>query len=438
MKKWPIFMVAGGLLMSTGCSPHPKYTLRYKTVELVDNDPDASKTASVSAFVLDVPENASGKTVSDLPERAQAEAIKTLGGKTTNAKDFLTSVGSAIGKKQQKSGVEDRSVFKKRVVLSIENLATTALADRFTFAELSLTFAGDQAKFLSWDKFATQFQTVDLGSLSYSQSREVDFKATAKPAQVRELTGLELDTKNTNALQEQLALRQRFITITGSLTARKASLIQQGAPGIDLAGNVAIDLTISVPADKGAYTVTDFGELVDENGKPTDPAKLNVADRTITAPRDQCRDVKANVALSYVLRHVVRGGETLTESDDEVQLKKGNLAGIEVIIVPADELRVPTWTLQLNHRILDLQRLPGVPGKLSQPVTFDSFDQARAFLVWLNKLHELNKTKTLEISGRTLTLAGIPEKNFDPADSGQLLMVRTDKDCGSAASPGPL
>ena len=167
-------VIISGLLLCTACSlhPRPQYTLRYTAVQIINNDPNASNTAKVSAFVLDIPESAAGKSVVDLPERAQAQALTVLGAKTLNTKDFLASIGAPIGEKKETSGTEDRSIFKKRVVLAIENLATTAPADRFTFAELSLTFAGppldDRPAFVSWDKFATQYQTVDLGSLTYT------------------------------------------------------------------------------------------------------------------------------------------------------------------------------------------------------------------------------------------------------------------------------
>ena len=194
--------------------------------------------------------------------------MAVLGAKTLSTKDFLASIGSPIGKRNEKGGAEDRSIFKKRVVLAIENLATTAPADRFTFAELSLTFAGprleSRAAFVSWDKFATQYQTIDLGSLAYTQNREIDLSLAAKDPQG--LASAEVAAKSANALQEQLMLRQRFISITGSLTANEADLIQQGAPGIDLAGNVALDVTISVPAQRADVTITDFGDLADENG----------------------------------------------------------------------------------------------------------------------------------------------------------------------------
>lgn len=409
---------------SFGCGTHPTYTLRHKSAAVVNNDTHANETASVSAFVLDIPESASGKTVSDLPERAQAEAARVLGAKTSNPKDFLANLGGAIGKKQQKGANDDRSIFKKRIVFAIENLANTSPADRFTFAKITLTFpdkpgGGEKPRFLSWDKFATQYQTVDLASLSYTQNSELDFKVTAKPPQIRELTGLELDTKNTRALQEQLTLRQRFITITGSLSASKAQLIQQGAPGIDLAGNVSIDLTFSVPSEKALFTITDFGELFDEKDNPTDPQKLSVTDRIITAPSDRCHNVTADVALDYVFRHVVSGAETLVESDDEVELRKGTTAPpVTVTILRAAELTVPTWTLRLGGQVLDIERLPGVGGALPQPIVFDTFEQARSFLVWLNK------AKTAQISGRSLSLASLPKDTpFDPKSAGQLMII---------------
>jgi hypothetical protein len=432
MKKLLSFAVLAGLLVCTACSlhPHEQYTLRYKTTPtIVDPDPDANKTAKVSAFVLDVPEGASGKTLSDLPERAQAAAIKAIGASPrTSTKDLLAAIGSPIGKKQKKTGDEDQSVFKKRIVLALVSLTTTAPADRFTFAKLSLVFPElpeTQAKFVSWDKFATQYQTVDLGSLSYTQNRELDLKLTA---QAPHGAGGEVDSKTANALQEQAKLSQRYTTITGSLTPNEADLIQQGAPGIDLAGNISVDMTIKVPANKDAYTITDFGELFAEGGKPTDPvtptdpAKLSVSSHSITAPKNQCRDIMADLTLNYVLRHVVEGAGTITESDDVVEFRIGTLSPVSVTLVPADELKVPTWNLRLNDRILSLERVPGAEGNLkTQPITFDSYDNGKQFLLWLIK------TKPHAIGGRRLMFP--PDRPFNPDDSGQLLISRVDADC---------
>ena len=442
MKKLLSFAALAGLLLCTACSlhPHAQYTLRYKaTPTIVDPDPNADKTAKVSAFVLDVPEGASGKTVADLPERAQAAAIKAIGANPkTSTKDLLSAMGSPIGKKEHKTGDEDRSVFKKRVVLALVSLTTTAPADRFMSAKLSLVFpdlpADDvlrvdenktQAQFVSWDKFATQYQTVDLGSLSYTQNRELDLKLTA---QAPHGAGGEVDSKTANALQEQTKLSQRYTTITGSLTPKEADLIQQGAPGIDLAGNVSVDMTIKVPANKDAYTITDFGELFAEGDKPTDPvtptdpAKLKVSSHSITAPQDPCRDITANLTLNYVLRHVVAGADTITESDDVVEFRIGTLPPVSVALVAADELKVPTWNLRLNSRVLSIERVPGAEGNLkTQPVTFDSYDKAKEFLLWLIK------TKPHAIDGRRLMFP--PDRPFNPDDCGQLLITRVAAAC---------
>jgi hypothetical protein len=115
--------------LCTACTLHPKYTLRYKSVAIIDNDPSAGKTAKVSAFVLDIPESAVGKTVADLPERAQAQALATLGEKTLNTKDYLAVIGAPIGKRKERGGTEDRSVFRKRQLAAFSpdvNLAAGA------------------------------------------------------------------------------------------------------------------------------------------------------------------------------------------------------------------------------------------------------------------------------------------------------------------------
>jgi hypothetical protein len=101
------------LLSCTACTLHLKNTLRYRSVAIIDNDPSAGKTAKVSAFVLDIPETAAGKTVADLPERAQPQALAILGEKTLNTKDYLAVIGAPIGKGKERGGAEDGSVFQE-------------------------------------------------------------------------------------------------------------------------------------------------------------------------------------------------------------------------------------------------------------------------------------------------------------------------------------
>ena len=99
-----------------------------------------------------------------------------------------------------------------------------------------------------------------------------------------------------------------------------------------------------------------------------------------------------------------------------------------MVLVPAYELKTPTWEIRLHGETLHIQRLLGVPGGVPEPITFDSFDKARAFVVWLNKV------RVQKINGRALMLftVSLELKNFDPADSGQLEIVRRDEKCDSA------
>lgn len=55
----------------------------------------------------------------------------------------------------------------------------------------------------------------------------------------------------------------------------------------------------------------------------------------------------------------------------------------------------------------------------------------------LTSLAWLNKTKPRGLNGRALTLAGLPEKKFDPADSAQMLINRGDRNCGPDAAQLP-
>jgi hypothetical protein len=128
------------------------------------------------------------------------------------------------------------------------------------------------------------------------------------------------------------------------------------------------------------------------------------------------------LTLNYVLRHVVAGAETVTESDDVVEFRIGTLPPVSVTLVAADELKVPTWNLRLNGRVLSIERVPGAEGNLkTQPITFDSYDKAKEFLLWLIK------TKPHAIDGRRLMFP--PDRPFNPDDCGQLLITRVAAAC---------
>ena len=108
-------------------------------------------------------------------------------------------------------------------------------------------------------------------------------------------------------------------------------MIQQGAPGIDLTGNVAVDLTVHVP-----------------NPKQTDVFRFigaEVTRHTIHYTASP-RDIEVRATLTATIRKVLKGDRTLVESDDRVEFRTGASQPLRVLLVPAEEQIVHVWILR--------------------------------------------------------------------------------------------
>ena len=147
----------------------PVVTRRYRIQTPIANAPIAVR---FTAFCLDVPVAFARTTLLNLADRGQASLIQELGEKSTDARELLGNLGSPIVFSQDPGGVIDHTRFERRVVFSIDD-QSPGPADRITQARIRLTIPA-LAKFNSWTQFATKYETADLGSLKFTQNREID------------------------------------------------------------------------------------------------------------------------------------------------------------------------------------------------------------------------------------------------------------------------
>src|SRR5205823_397595 len=170
----------------------------------------------------------------------------------------------------------------------------------------------------------------------------------------------------------------------GSLQPDMARLIQEGAFGMDLTGNVAIDFTISV-GDVFQHTPMDvflFSGLFNDAGGPNSEDLVTVDRQTVVfvSPRF-CKPVQANAELDVTIRSVTKGGETLIEGDDEVSFQHV-IQNSKLELVPAEALRFSTWLLvDARNQPVHVRKPSGNPD--SEPIQFASFDEANEFLLYL-------------------------------------------------------
>ena len=346
----------------------PVITKRYRTQVQVQV-PNNAIEARLTAFSLDVPVVSAHTTLLNLGERGQASLIQELGKKSKDAGELLEKLGAPIRAPRDPGQAVDHTVFERRVVFSIDNLSPGP-ADRITQARIRLAMLTPTAKFKNWTQFATKYETADLGSLKFTQNRELNFDLTMSPTKIAKA---EAQGKASNALEEDLKLIQRYVSVTGALAPDGAQIVQQGSPGTDVVGNVAVDFTIEIHSSDHTDTFS-FEHLFDGTGKPKPADAVVFTRQTVKfVPSSVVNDILAQGTLTATIRHVTYGDDTFIESDDDVEFRTGTAPSVDVTLVPKELLQFSVWMLRDGSgKALHIKTSSGSP----EPIQLASFDEA--------------------------------------------------------------
>lgn len=383
-----LLSVALGLGLLVSCAG-PRLTKRYASQVQVQV-PAAAIEVRLAAFSLNVPAASAKTTLLNLSERGQASLIEQLGVKSKDAADLLAKLGAPLQGARTPGREADRTVFTRRVVFSIDNVSPGP-ADRISTARISLSELTPPAHFRDWTQFATKYETADLGSLKFTQNRELDMNAALNAGKLT--AGAQ--SKNSNQLEEDLKLAQRYVAVTGALSPAAAELIQQGAPGIDVAGNLAVDFTIEV--DSSAHTDTfSFNPLFDDAGNPKPSGEVRLNRQTAKYVQGPAADIKATATLTATIRHVTSGDDTVIEGDDDVEFRTGTAVPVDLRLVPKESIEFSVWALKdPGGRALHIDAFGGTPEVLQ----LASFDEAVALRDYLARV-----SNPASIAARPLSL----------------------------------
>jgi hypothetical protein len=396
-RRMQLSCAVAALIVGSACAT-PKITKRYDSRTFTGSASDSD--VALSVFATDVPSTSAQTTLTSLPERAQMALIQALNAKSSDTAALLKALGSPIPKPPPPNRIVDRTRVERRVVFSIENRSKEP-ADRIHRAtvKLSLPEAAKVAQFRSWNQFATKYGTVNLGSVKFTQTREAGLEVKAEPPQVKELTEVKGSAKAVQNLEETLNIQQRFVELTGALTPQEARLVQEGAFGIDLTGNLLVDVTLAVGGSAREMDVFAFRNL-SIDAKPENKPVIERQTIRYVAP-DVCTPVNAAATLESVLRLARRGDSTLMEGDDEAEYRTGTSEPVTVELVPREALQVSVWFLvdKANRPLHIAMREEGRPEVLA----LGSADDAVALLDYLNAT-----TAPAAVGGRSLSIGGQP------------------------------
>ncbi|GJM08874.1 MAG: hypothetical protein DHS20C11_11500 [Lysobacteraceae bacterium] len=375
---------------------------------------------SVGAFAIAPPASKSTPAVASLSERGQAALIEALANPSTNPKLLeQLQLKSAVNT----TTVVDMSQIQRRVIVSVEtDFFQAHEADRITALKCTLENLSNQAQFVSWDKFESVYETVDLGKLTLTQGSSITVTPTetakAGSGDVLDIGGSLGATRN---LVEELAVKKKRVVMSGRLTPTEAIVSQQGALGIDLVGNFAIDLTLDVP--HVTREVTNWSSLKDSAGAWNDQDRLKLHLSYLKIPSDQT-PVTSDLRCDYLLRKVTDGQRYVVEGKQEIEYVKGSANETGVTIIGDEKLIVRRWFLETDD---DASFLYVKQENDYIPVYFSSYPAAVAFRSWLYAKGRPQGTNILAADLSLLLVAD--DGTHTPLDQSGLdkLVIRLDQ-----------
>ncbi len=387
-------------LLLCGCAT-PELTQRYGSATW-NRTQIPEDCIRVSAFTLDTPSIEPQEAIQSLTPEGQAAFIKGVERKTQNMDDFIEGLGSSLGKEPGKKGILDLTVFKKRFVFTADkNLECPVLnpADRISDLQVTLKFKDrNNAQFVSWNKFFTQYSTIDLGKMSLAQQAGSEVSMSMGPP-VGSPVPITVSPKisYTRGLSEEVSLRQRYVVTSGRLNRDEAVLYLQGVTGIDLAGNFLVDITFQVKANRELKPVLVYGPL-GKDGRLMKPEEIRIDFVDLKYPADS-NSLICKMEYLYTLRHVKKQDKTIIEGDDDVDfITIRNKPALDIEVISEKELKTRVFGIS-TRKLLD-QEKPSedgwflcVEGLEKRPIYFASYSSAKEFLEWIRE------TKSSKVAG---------------------------------------
>lgn len=402
---------------------------RYSSLEESTTNNNLVKISLLPVTISEASQTVINKTAFDLSERGQAALLANK----SNEQSFEILNQKFQEQQRVKSKTMDLSSKNVRITFSIsrdpnfDKLNFNAF-DRienlkYTF-ELAPSINND-VKFTKWNKYTTEYGTLDIGTLEYNQSFTANLDVTGEVGANYSSKSLEnIDDSNSTessttlgpklsatgkmgyskSQKENQSVKQRYIQLTGEFAKRKFSIHQQGNRETELAGNVSIDLTLSFPKDE--IRITTFSNLFDDKliRKEAKDVSLNLVRYFIPDLSSVTGDVVGKLSYSYSIRNIIKNANTFVEYDDKIRYINGERKEDNLVLIEKDDLKTNSYYLILGKSTLQLNN--------SETIQFLDFEQALEFKNWLLQTLKNSKENTsLEISNNQIAFEGISFKD---------------------------
>lgn len=423
MKSRKICLLAIVLIVITSSCTTLK---RYKSIEgsVVD-----STLADIDLFAVSLSQAGTlgeTKSIWDLSADAQSQYIKILNSRYPDNNQFIEAMNFQYLNNKQESLPDDYISKDLRMVFSVSKLrdystlygapgVALSPADRIEYLNITLQICDDSLlKFTGWNKFTTEYGSVDIADVSYSRTLELEPDGLLKSG--KEEAGAELSgtAKTSISSKEDQKIKYRYLVLNGRISNNAIEMEEEGMREIDLSGNIIAD--VSLKFEKFPERVISIRGLTGSNGTFNDPDSLLIRFTDVNIPMmESIKDtIFANLKMDYIFRNVLKGRRTFPEWDDHIKYYTGRV-----------EKRIPLFTssdyvpgfycigIYDIYKVRDIIKLES-PDNKDYPLIFSNHEEAEAFYDWLVYYLKTGNsdTKPLTIGGFALKLRNNPLKSF--------------------------
>jgi hypothetical protein len=320
---------------------------RYKSIEKTVTD--TNNLVSIDLFGTKVDaakEDDKSKSLWELQAEGQAELIKVIDKRNAEDEKLFAALNNKYLKSKEEittdyTAKDVRLVFsisKKRDYSHIDGKNPSyTLGDRIEYIKFNITIADSlNLNFIKWNKFSTEYATIDVADVSFSQSLEATASTgltnsvgTEKTVDNVKKTSTDsanpsVGAKGTINKTETQKVRFRYLALNGKISDKIISIEQEGMREIDLAGNVIADINLKF--DENTETLSSIESYKTPAGAFNSPDKMKVALNVVTVPvlTGLPDSINATLSYDYAYRHVSNGAKTFYEWDDEVEYIYGH------------------------------------------------------------------------------------------------------------------
>jgi hypothetical protein len=319
---------------------------RYKSIE--NTATDVNHLVSIDLFGTKVDaakEDEKTKSLWDLQAQGQAALIKALAARNSNDDKFTTALNAKYLKEKEKvitdyTTKDVRLVFsisKKRDYLELsKNNPTFQIGDRIEYLQFDITIPDTtNLNFIKWNKFTTEYATIDVADVSFNQSLEVDASTGLTSTASNETTVDSKKTSGSNSLApsvtakgttgktEAQKVRYRYVALNGKISDKQISIEQEGMREIDLAGNVIADVNLKFDENPETLATVEGYKAADGSYNTPDKLKIVLYTAMVPALATLPATINANLTYQYAYRHIAKGEKTFYEWDDKIEYLKG-------------------------------------------------------------------------------------------------------------------